>query len=140
MAPTPRMCGVLLAAPDRQRGTRQRDGKNGGEHYDSRHSNFLIVAIVVDPMAAPSIRLPGRGFNQRASTNATAAITAVGATPRTGEEERLGRVCGERDRQRGARLGLASWLGLGIGLELVGVGLDQREARRRRDRRKPARP
>ena len=125
---------VLLTAPDGQRGSRQRDGENGGEQYDSSHSRLPVVANGRGPTASPSIRPHRRGFNQRASDERDGGDHGgQGRAAHGAEEERLGRVerrarpAAERGApppRRGARARLAS-----AGSSASGSAIDEREPR-----------
>ena len=100
-----RMRGVLLAAPDRQRGTRQRDGENGGEQCDSSHSHSLVVATVEDARRRlRAYACPGGVQSAREDERDGRDHGGQGRAAHCAEEERLGRVGGERDRQRRATL------------------------------------
>ena len=113
------MRGVLLAAPDRQRGTRQHDGENGSEQYDSSHSDSLIVATVADAQRRFEHTPAPEGVQSaRENESDRRDHRGQGRAAHDAEEERLGRVDDERDGQRRATLDLASWLGLGLGLGL----------------------
>ena len=110
-----RMRGVLLAAPDRQRGTRQRDGENGSEQYDSSHSDSLIVATVADARRRCEHTPAPEGVQSaREDESDGRDHRGQGRAAHCAEEERLGRVDDERDRQRGRRSTSAA-LGLGPG-------------------------
>ena len=135
------MRGVLLAAPDRQRGTRQCDGEDGGEHYGSSHSDSLVVATVADAQRRFEHTPAPEGVQSaRENESDRRDHRSQGRAAHNAEEERLGRVDDERDGQRWATLDLAAWFGLGFALALARLWLwlwlvfHERESRRLRDR------
>ena len=137
------MRGVLLAAPDRQRGTRQRDGEDGSEQYGSSHSDSLVVATVADARRRFEHTPAPEGVQSaRENESDRRDHRGQGRAAHDAEEERLGRVDDERDGQRRATLDLASWLGLGLGLGLwlVSRAPRARVAAAAGSERAPARP